>query len=60
MSLQKELFKRKGGLDGGVGDSGGSGNSYLHRTVSLQEVEVLEEIDDEEEENNSLESLLTT
>lgn len=58
MSLQKELFKGKGGL-GGIGDSGGNGGNYLHNTASVQEDEVLEEID-YEEENNILESLPTT
>ncbi|RGB24914.1 Alpha/Beta hydrolase protein [Rhizophagus diaphanus] len=56
MSLQKELFK---GLGGGIGNSGGNGGNYLHKTASVQEDEVLEEIDFEEE-NNSLESLPTT
>ncbi|CAB4402061.1 unnamed protein product [Rhizophagus irregularis] len=58
MSLQKELFKGKGGL-GGIGDSGGNSGNYLHNTASVQEDEVLEEID-YEEENNILESLPTT
>lgn len=59
MSLQKELFKGKGGLGGGIGDNGGKGGNYLYKTASVQEDEVLEEID-YEEENDSLESLPTT
>ncbi|RIA98420.1 Alpha/Beta hydrolase protein [Glomus cerebriforme] len=53
MSLRKELFKGKGGLGGGVENSG---DNSLHQTASVQEYEVLEEID---EEKNNLESLPT-
>ncbi|GBC03060.1 hypothetical protein RclHR1_04980012 [Rhizophagus clarus] len=58
MSLQKELFKGKGSLGGGVGVNGGG--NYLHKPASVQEDEFLEEIDCEEEEDNILESLPTT